>query len=135
MKNLEKLTSLIWQPKRSRCSHTRLIVWIGVPCDFWLFPKLKKQLRNWMFSTNEDITLACDQISFLFRPPNLLKHFRSESSTGGGSMKLMVAILKKEFGKQQYLCIRTTGVLSICFCNFFLSTKWVILKKSPKSCY
>ncbi len=31
-------------------------------CDFWLFPKLKEQLRNWIFSANENILFACDQI-------------------------------------------------------------------------
>ncbi len=32
------------------------------PCNFWLFLKLKELLKNWMFSTNKDILLACNQI-------------------------------------------------------------------------
>ncbi len=38
-------------------------------CDFWLFPKLKEQLRNWTFSTNENIFLACDQDQIFARIP------------------------------------------------------------------
>ncbi len=38
-----------------------------------------------------------------------------------------IHILKKKFCKEQYMYIRTTGVLSTCFYNFFLSTERIDL--------
>ncbi len=46
------------------------------PCDFWLFLKLKEQLRNQMFSTNEDIPLGSDQIFARILASKFLKIFQ-----------------------------------------------------------
>ncbi len=37
------------------------------PCDIQLFPKLKEQLIKWMFSINEDILLAGDQVTYSWK--------------------------------------------------------------------
>ena len=32
------------------------------PCDFWLFPRIKKHLKGRVFNSNEDVALALSNI-------------------------------------------------------------------------
>ncbi len=51
------------------------------------------------------------------------------SNVESGALKSMVIILKKKFCKEQYIYIRTTGVLSTWFCNYFFSTEPITLER------
>ncbi len=79
---------------------------------------MKEQSRNWTFSINEDILLACDQI-FARNPANKFANI----SEVDRRIEVDGYYFEEKFCIEQYMYIRTTRVLSTCFCNVFLTTK------------
>ncbi len=92
------------------------------PGDFWLFPKLKEQLRSRTFSINEDILLACNQIFARILATEFAKTFQKWIEWWEWCFEVSRYFEKKKFCEEQYMYIHTKGVLSTCFHNLFLST-------------